>query len=102
MSKFRDIVLIVKDLSQITADLLKYQVDQIAALYKDTLTRLLTWLLLTLIAALLALGGLGFILWAAQVQLASVAGPVASAIIIGSGLIMVAVIIFLLARNKLD
>lgn len=101
MSLMRDIILIMKDISQITTDLVRCQVDHFAVVYKETLTRLLGWLLLVLVAIILAMAGLSWILFSIHLRLAMLMGPVASGILLGSGLILVAVIVFLVAGAKI-
>jgi hypothetical protein len=71
MSKLRDAVLIMKDVSRIAADLIKYQVDRVADVSKEALTKVLTWLLIFLAAMLLAFGGLILILWGVYLQLSA-------------------------------
>ncbi len=101
MSSVKDIVLLLKDVSQIATDLLKYQVDQVAITYKNVLSRVLKWLLVALAAIMLAAGGLGLILWGLYVTLSEIVGHIVSALIIGIPLILVAVIMLLIARNML-
>ena len=101
MSKFKDIVLLLKDVSQIATDLLKYQVDQVATAYKEVLTRVLKWLLVTLAAIVLASGGLGLILWGCYVKLSEMVGPVGSSLILGVPLLLIATIMLLIAKNLL-
>lgn len=101
MSRVSDLLLIAKDIGQIAADLLKCQAKQLAVVYKQTLTKILAWLLIALSSVLLAIGGLGMILWGAYIQLAVVLGPAGSAYILGAFLLLLAIIIFLLARSVL-
>ena len=101
MSSVRDIVLIIKDVSQIVSDLIKCQVQQLGHHYKELMTKMLTWVLMVLTAILLAIGGLGMILWAVYSQLSVVTNPVVSAYVLGAFLLLLAVIVFLSARNIL-
>lgn len=101
MSTMRDVVLIMKDVSQITAGLVKCQVEHIARVYKDILTNLLTWSLMILVAIIFAMGGLALIVFSIYAYLSRYLNPGTSAIILGTVLILIAVIIFLLAKNKL-
>jgi hypothetical protein len=101
MSKLRDAVLIMKDVSRIAADLIKYQVDRVADVSKEALTKVLTWLLIFLAAMLLAFGGLILILWGVYLQLSAAIGPSGSAGIIGVLLLLGAVILFLVAKGLL-
>ena len=57
--------------------------------------------LMVLTAIMLAVGGLGMILWAVYHQLSIVTDPEVSAYILGAFLLLLATIIFLLARNIL-
>jgi polyferredoxin len=102
MSTLHDIVLIVRDISQIAGDLVRNQIDRVVDNYKETQTRLMNWLLVVLVAIFLAIGGLGLIVYGIHVQLASMIGPAASGILLGIVLILIAAIIFLLARSKLQ
>lgn len=102
MSKLYDLVTIMKDLSLVTTDLVKCQIDHVGHLYKQTAIRLLTFLLLTLAALALAAGGLGFILWSIYARLAIEIGPIISGLVIGLLLIMASIIVFLIARAKLN
>jgi uncharacterized protein (DUF697 family) len=101
MSLMQDIVSIAKDLSLITADMVHCQAEHIAGLYKKTLSKALGWLLMALVAVLLALAGLGWILYSIHLTLTNLVGPVASGIIMGIVLILIAIIVFLIAHIKL-
>lgn len=101
MSTMRDVVLVMKDVSRITADLVKCQVEHIARVYKDILTNLLTWSLMVLVSIIFAMGGLALIIFSIYAYLSRYLSPGTSAIILGTVLILIAVIIFLLAKNKL-
>jgi hypothetical protein len=94
-------MLIMKDVSQIAGDLVKCQLDQLSAVYKEVLTRVLTWLLVTLVAIMLAVGGLGLILWGVHLRLSLVAGTAGSAVILGILMLFGAIILYLIARNLL-
>ena len=100
MNTIRDIVLIMKDISSLTADLIRCQVDHIAVTYKQTLSKLMTWALLVLVAILLALGGIGLIISGLHMQLAARIGPIATGYLLGGILLLLAAIIFLLARSQ--
>lgn len=101
MSKLKDAVLILKDLSAVAGDLVKYRIDYVVNIYKETASNLLVWALMMLVAIFVAIGGFGFILWALFVQFALTVGSVASALIIGTILLMIAVIIFLFVKSKI-
>ncbi len=101
MSAVKDILLIAKDLGQIAADLVKLQTDQIANVYKHVMIYVLTWALIALASLLLALGGLGMILWGIYLQMSLVAGAAISALVLGVFLFCVATILFLIARGML-
>lgn len=101
MNSIKDMVLIFKDVSHIVTDMVRYQTEQIKEVYKETLTRILVWVLVVLTAIMLALGGLGMILWGVFFKLALVIGPAGSAFILGLFLILLAVIIFLIARGTM-
>lgn len=99
MSKMKDFLVIMNDVSQIAGDIFKCHIETFLSLQKETWTKLLTWLLLVLGAMLVILAGLVFILWGMHFQLALATGPVAAAFIMGGGLILAGVIVFLLARG---
>ncbi len=99
MSAVKDVVLIVRDVSQIVADLFKVQVDQAADAYKKLLVRVLTWVLFVLASLLLAIGGLAMVLWGIYLEMSLVAGPVISALVIGIFLLLGATVLFLIARG---
>ena len=101
MSSIRDIVLIIKDVSQIASDLIKCQAQQLRYHYKELMTRMLAWVLMVLTAIMLAIGGLGMIVWAVYHQLSVITGPAASAYILGAFLLLLAIIVFLFARTIL-
>ena len=101
MSKVGDILLIMKDASQIAVDLGKYQLHQLSVLYRETLTKVVAWALIILTSILLAISGIGMLVWAVYRQLSLLLGPVGSAYILGGFLILLAVIIFLVGRNTL-
>lgn len=101
MSAVKDIILIAKDLGHIAADLVRVQADQLADTYKQVLVHVATWVLVLLAALLLAVGGLGIILWGLYLQMSLVAGPVVSALMLGILLLFGATILFLLARGML-
>jgi hypothetical protein len=65
------------------------------------LTKLFTWLVTALAAILLAVGGLGLIVWGGHILLSLVTGPAASAFILGGFLVMTAVIVYLVGRGLL-
>ena len=101
MSKLRDMALIMRDISQITQDLLRVQIDHIAVTYKQIISRLLSWLLMVLVSIILGLGGISLMIYSLYVHLGKMIGPSASAVLIGTVLVMVAIIVFLLARAKI-
>ena len=101
MSSIKDFMLIVKDVSHIAADLVKVQTEHFTNLYRNIMTRLLAWLVVVLSAITLAIGGLGMILFAVYMQLSSLANPIVSAYILGAFLVLLALIVFLIARNML-
>ena len=101
MSKLRDVVLIMKDVSGIAADLLKYQVDRVAYSSRKVLTNVLAWLLIFGAAMTLGFGGLALILWGAFLWLSVLAGPSGSAVILGILLLLGATILFLVAKTIL-
>ncbi|MEJ2702388.1 MAG: hypothetical protein P8Z79_08095 [Sedimentisphaerales bacterium] len=101
MSKLRDVVLIMKDVSRIAADLMKYQVDRVADTSRRVLTNVLTWFLVFLAAMALAFGGLILILWGVYLKLSAAIGPSGSAVIIGVLLLLGATILFLSAKSLL-
>ncbi len=101
MSAVKDVILIAKDVGHIAGDLIKVQADQLANTYKHVLVHVATWVLVLLAALLLAVGGLGIILWGLYLQMSLVAGPVISALMLGILLLFGATILFLLARGML-
>lgn len=101
MSTVKDLFLIARDVGQIATDLVKVQADRMVEAYKDLLIKVLTWLLVVLASLLLAIGGLGMIVWGIYVQLSLVAGPVVSALVLGLFLLFGATVLFLIARGML-
>lgn len=99
MRAVKDIILIVKDVSQIAADVLKIQVDQVADAYRRVLLKVMTWALVVLAALLLAGGGLGMIVWGLYLQMSRVAGEVISALVLGVFLLFGATVLFFVARE---
>ena len=101
MRSAKDIILIVKDVSQIAADVLKIQVDQVAKAYKNVQVKVITWALVVLAALLLGIGGVGMLVLGIYVQMSLVAGKVISALVLGVVLLMGATILFLVARGMI-
>lgn len=101
MSTVKDLILIARDVGQIATDLVKVQADRMVEAYRDLLIKVLTWLLVVLASLLLAIGGLGMIVWGIYVQLSLVAGPVVSALVLGLFLLFGATVLFLIARGML-
>lgn len=101
MSSFREILLIVKDISNISADILQIKVKQLAGEYKRITADLLCWLLFVLFAILLGIGGLWLIVYGLHIFLTELVGIIASSMILGGALVLVSVIIFLVARSRL-
>lgn len=99
MRTVKDFILIAKDVSQIAADVLKIQVDQVADAYRHVLLKVMTWAMVLLAALLLAVGGLGMIVWALYLQISLVAGKVISALALGVFLLFGATILFFVARE---
>ena len=101
MSTVRDMVLIIKDISNIVADILHLHLSQITATYKKIMTELLSWLLLVLLSILLAIGGLIFVIYGTHVYLSRMIGEVSSSMLLGGIIIFLSVIIFLFAGKKI-
>ena len=101
MRTVKDIILIVKDVSQIAADVLKIQVDQVAEVYRHVLMKVVRGAMMTLAALLLAAGGFGMVVWAVYVQMSLVAGPVISAVMLGVVLLLAAAVLFFVAREMM-
>lgn len=101
MGKMKDIVLIVRDVSAIAADLMELQVRHATARARSAMTKMVLWMLVVVIAALLAIVGFGMILWAGWVQLALVTGPAVSAYILGALLLVLALTVLLTSRSVL-
>lgn len=101
MSALRDLVLIIKDITQISTDLIRCQIDQLAAVYKDILTRTLSLLLLQLTAIILALGGVALMVSSIHTWLMLLIGPLAAGILLGTILILLGLVLFLVVRGKL-
>lgn len=101
MGNLRDIVNIARDVSQIVSDLASVQLRQLTELYRVMLTKLFAWLATVLTAILLAIGGLGLVLWGVHLVLSLAIGPAASAFILGGFLLMCAVIVYLVGRGML-
>jgi len=99
MSAVRDILLIARDVGQIAADAVKIQADRAANAYKQVMVQVLTWALVAMASLLLAVGGLGMIVWALYLQMSLVAGAVISALVLGAFLFCGAMILFLIARG---
>lgn len=101
MNTLRDMFLIARDVSQIGADLIKCQVEHLTLVYKETLTRLLAWSMMVLVAILFAMGGLALIVFSMYAYLTRFLSPGTAAVILGTALLLLAAIIFLLAKSKL-
>ena len=101
MSAVRDILLIAKDVGQIAADLVKIQAAQVANAHKHVMVHVLTPVFVLLAALLLAVGGLGMIVWGIYLQMSLIAGAVISALVLGVFLFCGATILFLIARGML-
>lgn len=101
MDKMKEMLVIMKDISQIFGDLVKVQLHQITEMYKQILTKILTWALIIQAALLLAIGALAMIIAAIYMQLAYLINPIASAYILGAFLFLLAAVIYLLANAHL-
>ena len=101
MGNMRDIVNIARDIGHIASDLTSLHLRQLTELSREMLTKLFTWLVTALAAILLAVGGLGLIVWGAHMLLSLVTGPAAAAFILGGFLLMTAVIVYLVGRGLL-
>lgn len=101
MSAVKDLILIARDVGHIATDLIKVNADQIGTAYKKMLVNILTWLLVVLASLLLAVGGLGMILWGIYLRMSLAAGPVISALVLGVFLFFGATVLFLIARGML-
>ena len=94
-------MIILRDISQIVADLLKYQFEQFGNVYKKILIKIRGWVLAILTAIMLAIGGLGLFLVGAHIQLSVYVGPAGASYILGAFLILLAIIIFLFGKSLL-
>ena len=101
MSAVKDILLIAKDVGQIAADLVKIQAAQVAQAHKHVMVHVLTPVFVLLASLLMAVGGLGLIVWGIYLQMSLVAGAVISALVLGVFLFCGATIFFLIARGML-
>ncbi|HPD45998.1 MAG TPA: phage holin family protein [Anaerohalosphaeraceae bacterium] len=99
MGNIRDVVNIARDIGQIISDLTSLHLKQLTELYREMLTKLLSWLVIALAAIFLAITGLVMILWGVHLLLSMVTGPAASAFILGIFLLLFAVIIYLVGRG---
>ncbi len=92
-----DLMVIIRDISQITADMVQSQVDKAADTGKKAVTRVLKWLLVAAAATIIALGGLAIGVWGGYLVLCLAVGPAAAAFILGGALLVIAVALFLAA-----
>ncbi len=101
MGAVKDLLLIARDVGLIATDLLKVQADRMVETYKDVLVKVLTWLLVVLASLMLAIGGLGMIVWGLYLQLSLATGPVIAALVLGLFLLFGAAVLFLIARGMM-
>ena len=101
MGTVKDLFLIARDVGQIATDLVKVQADRMVETYKDVLVKVLTWLLVVLASLMLAVGGLGMVVWGLYLQLSLATGPVIAALLLGLFLLFGAAVLFLIARGMM-
>jgi len=99
MSLLRDLIVTAGDALRLSNDLLRYRLEAQAQTVKRTVRRVGVFLTLAAMAALLAGTGVGFILYGIFVLVAQQTGLVAAGLLVGFGLLVLALIVFLLGRS---
>lgn len=99
MSFLRDMIVTIGDALRLSNDLMRYKLEAQTKALKRGAGRLATYLAFLLIAALLAGTGVGFLLFGIFVYIACATGPAAAGLIIGFGLLLLAIVMFLVGRS---
>lgn len=101
MSLLRDLAATVGDALRLSNDLMRYKLEVQAQAFKRGVSRMATFLVLLMAAALLAGTALGFLLYGTFIYIAAATNPAAAGLIVGFGLLLVAIIVLLVGRSVL-
>jgi hypothetical protein len=99
MSLLRDLVVTVGDALRLSSDLMRRNLEVRSQAIKRTVGRLVTTLVFALAAACMATVGAGFLLYAIFVYIARETGFPAAGLIMGTGMLLLAIVVFLVGRN---
>lgn len=100
MSKIYKTVMIIKNICDIITGSLQSQVEHAFGRLEELQNRVISRAILTLVAVLLMISGLGMIIYSIHILLAEIIHPAASGIILGLALILSAAIVMFVAGNK--
>lgn len=99
MSLLRDTIVTIGDALRLSNDLMRYKLEAQAKALKRGVSRLVMTLAFLMAAALLAGTGVGFLLFGLFIYVASETGPATAGLITGLGLLLVAIVLFLVGRS---
>lgn len=99
MSLLRDLVATVGDAMRLSSDLMRHNIEVRSKAIKRTIGRIVTFLVFALTAGCMAAVGVGFLLYAIFVYIARETGFPAAGLIMGIGLLLVAIVVFLVGRS---
>lgn len=99
MSLLRDLVVTAVDALRLSSDLMRRNIEVQAKAVKRGIGRIVASVILGLMAAGIAAVGTGFILYAIFVYIARATGFPAAGLIMGFGLLLLSIIVFLVGRS---
>ncbi len=99
MSLLRDLVITVGDAVRLSSDLMRYKLEAETKVIKRSISHTAVGLVFYLLAFLLAAAGFGFILYGAFVLVAHKTGSGAAGLIVGFGVLLLAVLVPLVGRG---
>lgn len=99
MSLLRDMIVTLGDALRLSNDLMRHKLEAQAKALKRGIGRLMMGLAFLMTAVVLAGTGAGFLLFAVFVYIARATGPAAAGLIVGFGLLLIAIVMFLIGRS---
>jgi hypothetical protein len=99
MSLLRDVVVTVGDALRLSSDVMRRNLEVRSKAIKHTVGRIVVTVIFALMAACMAAVGAGFLLYAIFVYIARQTGFPAAGLIVGFGLLLLAIVVFLVGRS---
>lgn len=99
MSLLRDMVVTLGDALRLSGDLMRRNLENRGKTLKRTIGRIIAAAILMIGAALFGAAGAGFIIYGIFAYIAGAVGWPASGLIIGGGLLVLSIIVFLVGRS---